>query len=297
MNRNLIPAGAVVVGVDGSPDSALAVDWAVRHARSEGRDLVLLHGVSAAATIVGSMASAGVDPTGYLRELEDAARAMVEANAERVRPALPDATVHTVVIREDARTVLIEASKHASVVVVGSRGLGPVRSLFLGSVGTAVAGHSHGPVVVVRPHDPGVVRRGVLVGADGTENSLDVLDFAFRQAAGLSVPLVVVHTVWDALAPVSDVHEMTYDDASYAAAAVALAETLADLAEKYQDVPVTTRIFRGTPAAGILALAESSDLVVVGHQRHDPVSRLLFGSVALGVLEHASSVVAVVPEP
>lgn len=297
MNISEIPAGAVVVGVDGSHHSDHAIEWAARHAQDENKHLVLLYAVGNPATTVAWMTSGGINPATYLAEADVAGQAILDTAAARLTPTRPEGTVHTVVVRSDAREALLEASEHASLVVIGSRGRGPISSLLLGSVGAAVAAHSTCTVVVVRPHHHGEVRRGVLVGSDGTPGSPAVLEFAYRQAAELGLPLTVMHTAWDALATVSDAHEIHADDPEYERAALVLAESLAGLSEKYPDVPVTRKIVRGAPAAGLLAVADTMHLVVVGHQRVDPVRRVLFGSVALGVLEHAKTVVAVVPQP
>lgn len=287
----------MVVGVDGSHHSDHAIDWAARHAKNEGRHLVLLHAIGNPAATVAWLSSGGINPTTYLTEADAAGQAITDTAAARVAPDRPEGMVHTAVVRTDARAALLEASGLASLVVIGSRGRGPVSSLLLGSVGAAVAAHGKCAVVVVRPHHHGEVRRGVLVGSDGTEGSTAVLDFAYRQASELGLPLTAMHTVWDTLAGVTDAHEIGPDDPDYARAAIDLAESLAGLSEKYPDVPVTKSIVRGSATAGLLALADSMHLVVVGHQRHDPVRRVLFGSVALGVLEHTKTVVAVIPQP
>jgi nucleotide-binding universal stress UspA family protein len=202
--------------------------------------------------------------------------------------------VHTVVVRSDPRTALLEAAERASVVVVGSRGRGPVASLLLGSVGSAVAGHSHCPAVVVRPHHHGQVRRGVLVAVDGSAGSPAVLEFAYRQASEKDLPLTVLHTVWVAFASAV---ELDHDDTSYDTTGLTLAEATAGLGEKYPDVNVTKVLMRGAPKEAIMKYADTMNLVVLGHGRLDPVSRALFGSVALSVVEHAKTVVAVVPQP
>ncbi|HET6167944.1 MAG TPA: universal stress protein [Marmoricola sp.] len=269
MRINDIPAGAVVVGVDGSHDSATAAAWAARHASNERRDLVVL-------------CSSGT---------QSAAPDVLDV-VTRIIAEHPSVRVHTLVTRENPRESLLEASLLASVVVVGSRGMGPITSKLLGSVGAAVVRHGHCPVVVVRPHHPGKVRRGILVAVDGTPGSTAVLELAFRQAASKGLPLTVLHTEWDEFVPAQ---EMAADDPDYPVTALTLAESLAGHAEKFPEVRVTQKILRGAPRDAILRYADEMDLVVVGHGRQDPVSRVLFGSVALGVLEHASTVVAVVP--
>ena len=94
---------------------------------------------------------------------------------------------------QDPREQLLELSKRAALVVVGSRGRGKVRSLLLGSVGVALVRHSACPVVIHRPWNPGMVRNGIVVGADGSEESRSVLEFAYQQAALRNLPLTVLH--------------------------------------------------------------------------------------------------------
>lgn len=291
-----IPSGAVVVGLDGSHHSDQALDWAARHAIAESRELVLLHAVFGTSSAAVWMASGGVDPSPYLNDSDVAGQAILDIALAKVGPARPSGTVHTVLTRLDPRNALLEASTSASTVVVGSRGRGPVRSLLLGSVGAALAAHASCPVVVVRPHHPGKVRRGVLVGADGSPGSLPVLEFAFRQAAEQGLPLTVAHVIWDALAVASDPAQLGPQDPDFEQAALALAESLAGLGEKFPEVPVKRTLVRGTAATGLLAMADTMDLVVVGHQRRDPFSRAVQRSVALSVLEHAAAPVAVVPQ-
>jgi nucleotide-binding universal stress UspA family protein len=296
MESHDIPNGAVVVGVDGSEHSDHALDRAARHARAEARDLVLLHAVAGTSLTVAVLAKGGVDPSPYLDQIDEAGRAVLDAAVARIASVLPRERVHTLVVRSDPRTALLEASARASVVVIGSRGRGPVRSLVLGSVSVAVAGHAGCPVVVVRPHHPGKVRRGVLVGADGRPESQPALEFAFRQAAAHDLPLTVVHIVWDALAVASDPQVIGPDDVEYERAGLALSESIAGLGEKFPEVHVQRTLVRGTALTGLLGMADAMDLVVMGHQHGNPASGPLFGSVALGVLERASTVVAVVPE-
>jgi nucleotide-binding universal stress UspA family protein len=86
-------------------------------------------------------------------------------------------------------------------------------------------------------------------------------------------------------------------DPDFPGTGLTLAQAMAGFGEKYPDVTVTKVLMRGTPKDAVLTYADTMNLVVVGHGHQDVVSRALFGSVALGVVEHAKTVVAVVPQP
>lgn len=136
MSKHEVPAGTIVIGVDGSAPSRHALAWAIQQAQAEGRALTL-------ALAFGD----GPWPEA------DARQAMQEAAAEVARRA-PELDVLVELREGDARSMLLELSEDAALVVVGSRGRGPVRSLLLGSVGVAVTRHAACPVVVVRPGNP-----------------------------------------------------------------------------------------------------------------------------------------------
>lgn len=162
-----VPAGSVLVGTDGSSWSQAALVVALDMAGSAGRPLTLIH--------VGD-----TDPSGQ--------DVLTRARAEAARRA-PELEIHAVLRAGDPREVLVASTEHAAVPVVGSRGRGPTRSLLLGSVSVAVTRRAHCPVVVVRPHHPGLVRQRVLVGADGSPESRPTLAFAFQQALSRRLPL------------------------------------------------------------------------------------------------------------
>ena len=102
---------------------------------------------------------------------------------EQVRPESSSARsgvdVHHVVRIGDPRVVLPEVSAIAALVVVGSRGRGPLRSLLLGSTAVALVRHARCPVVVHRGDLVPSSRRGIAVGVDDSQDALQVLDFAF----------------------------------------------------------------------------------------------------------------------
>ena len=135
----------------------------------------------------------------------------------------------------------------------------------------------------------------MVVGADGTPESLPVIEFAFRYASFRSVPLTVLHCYWDAVAAyaggagaaptVGDADEMQ----------ALLSESVAGLGVKYPDVEVTRRLQHGL-VDQVLTSDHAWELIVVGSHPANIWQRAFAGSMATAVLERATSVVAVVPE-
>ncbi len=296
MSAHTIPSGAVVVGVDGSTSALQAIDWAARQAEREHRPLVLLHAFRALDTQANLwLVRAGADVGQILGQVESEARALVEEVASLVRESHPDLTVTTLLSTADPRQALLELADRASLIVLGSRGRGPVRTLLLGSTSVAVASHATCPVVVVRPHHPGEVRRGVLVGVDGTDRCRATLEFAYRQAALHDLPLTVLHTFWDAAALTAvDTSRLTSD---YEADRLLLAESVSGMGEEYPEVRVQLKLAQGLPDAALVHASAQMNLVVVGRHPEHTRGRGTFGGIARSVVEHAPTIVAVVPDP
>lgn len=78
---------------------------------------------------------------------------------------------------------------------------------------------------------------------------------------------------------------------------VALAESLAGLAEEYPDVTVHVEIDQGAPERYLLRLADRVQLLVVGSHRGTRAEQFMFGSVSVWLVEHATCPVVVVPLP
>lgn len=292
---NTQPNGHVVVGVAESVFKGWALRWAAEQAQLEGRPLTL---VNASGPVAGAWRDYGMDavPTtaAVLREHGEGLLARARAVVEKIAP---DVRVHEVFDIVDPSTLLIQLSSTAHLLVLGSRGRGPVRSHLLGSVGLAVVRHAACPVVVHRPNDhPGLVHRGVVVAAEATEESRPVLAFAFREASLRGLPLKVVHYVYDvreALVGTPMVGSLSEDTEAHA---LALAESLAGYREDYPDVHVTVETFpRLLPEQGLVQLSRDADLTVVGTHQRGVLGRMLAGSVSESVLEHACGPVAVVP--
>jgi nucleotide-binding universal stress UspA family protein len=268
--------GTIVVGVDGSDGSRRALRWASAQAVAEHRALTIVHTIGTVTPAY--LDAAVVDVRQAQQALHDSARTLLETARRDAQRWAPGVDVLDVLEVADARELLLELSDGAAMVVVGSRGRGPVRSLLLGSVGVALVRHAHCPVVVVRPGNSGTVRNGVVVGVDALPESGPVLEFAYREASLHDLPLTVVHASSDG-----------------ETAGLALAEVTAGMTEKYPDVRVTTRLTREPPHDLLVRLGERMNLVVVGAHQATGLERVRTASVSVTVVEHAACPVAVVP--
>ena len=148
-----IRSGTIVVGLDESASSKRALAWAVEQAVADRRELTLVHTINAVTPAY--LDAAAEDPRNARAALLAHAEAVFTAARKDVARTAPDLVVHEVFSFADPREQLLELSKRAALVVVGSRGRGKVRSLLLGSVGVALVRHSACPVVIHRPWNPG----------------------------------------------------------------------------------------------------------------------------------------------
>jgi nucleotide-binding universal stress UspA family protein len=292
METQHLPTGCVVVGVDAAQLTDRALDWASDQAALEERHLLLVHGIGTPWS-VGTPWSGlgGPDPMQVFSDLQAAGRALLARATTRVVTRHAELVVHQVVRPVDPRQALLDVSGDAALIVVGSRGRGHVLSVVLGSVSEEVAGRASCPVVVIRPQHSTDPRRGVLVGTDGTAESLPVLNFAFRHACLRGLPLTVLHTVSGGAPP----SHVVPGDAEVGPARRELVESVSELSAQHPDVALTLEIGQGDPAEGMLTRADEMDLVVVGHHERGRPGRFTHGSVAVAVLEHASVAIAVVP--
>jgi nucleotide-binding universal stress UspA family protein len=136
------------------------------------------------------------------------------------------------------------------------------------------------------------------VGADGTPESLPVIEFAFAQASLRGLPLTVLHAYWDAVAAVAGLRsgsEQVPDPSDVEELRVVLSGSVAGFSEKYPDVSVSLRLQHGL-VDEVLTRGQSWGLVVVGRHPMDSVWRMLTGGIATAVLERAQSTVAIVPQ-
>jgi len=291
MRSKPIPSGALVVGVDGSPSSDLALEWAVQECTRRSLPLHILHALDDGHPITSSGMAYAI---GSLRQNADRLRTSAVAHAHRANPNL-------VISSGDPAfgpaAALVSASESADTVVVGAseRSAG---GLLLRSISVQVACHAHAPVVVV--HDsPAPVGAPVVVGVDGLALSKNAIAYAFAQASSRGVGLTVVHGWWlEYVEGTSNSDVWSVDWQKFAEVEQALVtESLADLQQRYPEVEVRRHSVRGLPVEALVRQSESSCLVVVGTRCRSGFSELLLGSVSQGVMHRAHCPVAIVRGP
>ncbi|MEU3530849.1 universal stress protein [Streptomyces murinus] len=138
----------IVVGVDGSEGSKQALNWAVRQAELTGGwvEAVIAWDVPQFHGALGWMPPSSSDEAA----LEGRAQSEVTSAVEEAVAAHPTVQVSTVARYGTPASVLLQASRDAALLVVGSRGLGGFKGLLLGSVAQHCVQHAHCPVLVLR---------------------------------------------------------------------------------------------------------------------------------------------------
>lgn len=279
----------IVVGVDGSPASRVATDWAAREASSRRLPLTVVYVIPTAD--FGPLA----DLPYYVDEREHHARTVLtdamglafDATADH-----PELVVDQRILTGNAAVNLVDISKDAEMVVVGCRGMGGVAGLLLGSVSSGVVHHAHCPVAIIHDEDPLTdypSAAPVVVGVDGSPASEHATAIAFDEASRRGVELVAIHT-WMNIADFPD--DVARDDVA-TQADEELAQRLAGWCERNPDVVVRRIVTQDSPAHRLLEESEKAQLVVVGSHGRGGLTRMLLGSVS-SAIAHAARMPVIV---
>jgi nucleotide-binding universal stress UspA family protein len=287
MSTSLKPL--VVVGVDGSPGAAHAVDWAAAEAHVRGARLELLYAEVPTPPVVGMEPGPGVPLA------TEAVPRFLDESRQRVAAAWPDLELAMLPTVGGPASTLIERSADAELVVVGAHGRSMLSRLLLGSVSHHVATHAHCPAVVVR----GTTRPAsapVAVGIDDSVTARLALEVAFGEAALRGVPLVVFHawqdlpaTGYGVWAPPPDLTEELRGEAERL-----IADALAGWPEKYPEVEVHTRVEHNHPVTAAVVESEQAQLVVLGAHGRGHFAGMDFGSVPSAAVRECRCPVMVV---
>ena len=280
----------VVVAVDGSAASDNAVRWAANTAVK--RDVPLR--LASSYTMPQFLYAEGMVPPQELyddlqretlRKIEDA-----RAIALSVGPELK---IGHVVAEGSPIDMLLDMSREYGMIVMGSRGLGGLSGMVLGSVSGAVVSHASCPVVVVRD-DNNVsedTKYGpVVVGVDGSEVSRRATEVAFEEAQARGCELIAVHTWIDSQmqAPVAG---FSISDERWEAVEQEKSEFLEnylhEFAQAYPDVQVRKIITQDRPVRALTEAAEGAQLLITGSHGRGGFKGMLLGSTSRALLQSA----------
>ncbi|MET7426328.1 universal stress protein [Dactylosporangium sp. NPDC005555] len=296
MSTSSIAATAVVVGVDGSAGSTLAVRWAAADAARRHRPLHLLHAHNWPEL---AYPTAGMAlPVAYETDVRAAAERVLTDAAALAREVSATLNITTETSTRLCVPALMAASRQAALVVVGSRGLGGFAALLVGATGVELAAHAGCPVVIVRDDDrpAGPDAGRIVVGVDGSHGAELALGFAFEQAAFRATGLTAITAAqWHVAGQPDGIAPPVYGEQdTQASARRVLAESLAGWREKYPQVDVRSDVVIGRAGGALADASAGAELLVVGARGHGGFTGLLLGSVSQAALHHAHCPVAVI---
>lgn len=284
----------ILVGVDGSPPSNVAIDWAAGEASMRKLPLTIVHVIESPMVQMWPEVQAPPPPE-MTAQLEKNGQAILRDARRIAEEAVGEATIDvaTEMMAAGVLSSLIDMSKEAEMVVVGCRGLGVIRRRLLGSVSAGLIRHAGCPVAVIHDDGPSTPERAtapVVVGIDGSPASELATAIAFDEAARRGVQLVAVHA-WSDFG-VAELPGVEWSDVE-TEAAEALAERLAGWQERYPDVTVQRVLVLDRPARQLVEQSEKAQLTVVGSHGRGGFARMLLGSVSTAVAESARTPVIV----
>jgi nucleotide-binding universal stress UspA family protein len=284
----------ITAGVDGSEESLAALGWAAREAVRRGQALRVVHAWR-------FQPHEAID----VGDRETQAQWVREGVAEAVRQVTerhPDLQVSIDVVEGSPVETLVGAAADAGMLVLGSRGHAAVVGFLVGSVGQQVIAEAVRPVVLVRAGAQASAEAGgreIVVGQQGdADDSAAALRFAFETAAarGATVRAVRAWTL-PPLFAYSPASLKLLDEAGGLEPyeKKALGEALRPWRERFPDVHVVEHVEMGSAGQVLLSVVGRAQLMVVGRRARRTAVGARIGSVAHGVLHHASCPVAVVP--
>lgn len=288
----------VVVGVDGSSVSQVALQWAVHVARCYG----------AAVTAVRAWESGAVSELTGRRDADEMPERVLDAVEVQVQQALEHQPSGAVpvgahALEGDPAKVLLSAAVAGRLLVLGRQGEGSLRRRLLGTqLGSVVSRcltHAAVPVAVVPPDAAATASGRVLVGVDGSMESAGALRWGVQHARSVGAPVVAVMS-WQltTVPPPESAGESWAVPPleEWEAQARSVLDRTVDAALGEQQVQgVDRQVLYRPAAAGLLDAADPEDLLVLGHRGRGGFSQLLLGSVSRQCAEHARCPVVVVP--
>ena len=274
----------IIVGVDGSPASDAAVGWAAHDAVLRHLPLTVVHVVH---PVIATLPYSPL-PEGTALWQENEGRRILADALKLARDTTDDdprTPIESELLFSATVPTLVDLSKEAELMVVGTYGRGALTRGLLGSVSSSLVRRAHCPVAVIRDEDPQMpdpAQAPVLVGIDGSPASELATAIAFDEASRRSANLVAVHAWSD-----TEIFELPGLDWSAVKAEEErlLAEALAGWQERYPDVTVHRLLVCDRPARVLVETSEAAQLVVLGSHGRGRFAGTVLGSVSNAVVQ------------
>src|SRR5215210_4113856 len=290
----------ILLATDGSEDAALAVRAAANLSEKACSELHLVHVLPR----FPRYAYPGVTPQAYSRVLDEELRGARDLLEEQVKGigarGARVAESHT--RRGPTADEILDLAEElgADLIVVGSRGLGPVRGLLLGSVSGGIVHGATSPVLVLRGGENTWPPNRIVVGDDGSEEAKGAGVLAARIAKLLDAGVLLVRAYLRL--PETDAEGREFDARRVDDELRREERTLESRAKEIEDASGAVRprvgITVGEPATALLeAASEAAErtLLAVGRRGLDATRRLRLGSVSTKVLHAAQGPVFIYP--
>lgn len=282
----------MIVGLDGSPGSSQALAWAAERTDRFG----LIQPVTVWQYPWWAVSTSM--PPSTIPAYEELTR-MAKNHAESELSAIAEEKHGPITVSQSSPgPTLVEHADGARLLVVGTRGRGAVADTLLGSVSCHVASHSPIPVAIVPLEVPVEdVHNRIVVGVDGSENSIAALRWAVENAGDDQVVEAVV--TW------------TYIGAAFPEAVALPAEQFEEAAKQTLDKAVAAveesgvtngreivpLVLEGDPRYVLREKSKEADLLVLGARGHRGFAHAILGSVTTGLIHRPLAVTVVVPQP
>jgi nucleotide-binding universal stress UspA family protein len=297
----------ILLATDGSKEAELAAITATNLAQKTGSQLHVVHvfGIAPVGPPAHPDATEleGVEREAQAEQLqrlsERRAREVLDAAVEKVRSVGGTvADEHLVEGRVAEEIVALAEKLEIGLIVLGSRGLSPLKRALMGSVSDAVVRHAHCPVMVVRDgeyeRDPLPGR--ILVAVDGSTEAQAAARMAVELADRTDAELHVVHVgeVRPVYHPERHGYQARYEELQEEAQR--LLDEQADEVRSAAETLAGAHLRMGRPDEEIVVLGEEigAGLIVTGSRGLGGIRRALMGSVSDSVVRHAHCPVLVV---
>jgi nucleotide-binding universal stress UspA family protein len=267
--------GTIVVGVEGTEPSRVALRWSMKRATATDSDVRLVTVVDSEWAGVGSR---------ILEDMHADAEHLLEREAEYARALAPGVSVSTELREGDLMDELIAASRDCDLIAVGTHKTGFIHGKVFGSRSLQLAAAAYSPVAIV----PQTSRRdgqGIVVGVDESDAGRSAIRFAAAEAERTRQPLIFLRATDAPVLPEDRDDEQRDRDRYFEGQAKAILAEASDIAKSVDPtVEVRSRSVRRPPAEALLDSSAGADLLVIGSSRREGSARRMLGSVSHDVL-------------